>query len=103
MKKCRITVLATTFNEEIAREYGVESLGPCPFYQVGQVFEVDYEKPEGFCAEAWHAIHHYVFAMAHGAVGPFAGNYWIQRGEVTINSCNDGLRPVVFRIERIAS
>ena len=100
MKKCNITVLETTFNEKLANEYGVENLGRCPFHKVGQVFEVDYAKPEGFCDEAWKAIHHYVFALAHGATGTFFFNRWIRKEGVAINSCNDGLRPVIFKIER---
>ena len=31
MKKCKITVLKTTFDKELADEYGVEGLGACPF------------------------------------------------------------------------
>ena len=30
MKKVKITVLKTTFDEELAREYGAEGLGACP-------------------------------------------------------------------------
>jgi len=100
MKKCTITVLATTLNEELVKDYGVDNLGRCPFHEVGQVFEADYAKPEGFCDEAWHAIHHYVFALAHGATEPFFFNHWIGKEGVAINSCNDGLRPVIFKIER---
>ena len=36
MKKVKITVLKTTFDEELAREYGVFGLGPCPMMQAGQ-------------------------------------------------------------------
>jgi uncharacterized repeat protein (TIGR04076 family) len=101
MKKCRITVLETTFNEKLGKEYGVDNLGRCPFHKVGQVFEADYGKPEGFCDEAWKAIHHYVFALAHGAKGTFFSNNWIRKEGIAINSCNDGIRPVIFKVERI--
>lgn len=30
MKKVRITILDTTFNKELAGEYGAEGPGPCP-------------------------------------------------------------------------
>jgi hypothetical protein len=30
MKKCKITVLKRNFDEELAREYGVEGLTACP-------------------------------------------------------------------------
>ena len=67
MKKVKITVLKTTLDEQLAREYGAEGLTACPMLKEGQVFYADYAKPEGFCDEAWKAIYQYVFALAHGA------------------------------------
>ena len=55
MKKVKITVLKTTLDEELAREYGADGLGPCPMLRAGQVFYGDYAKPEGLCDEAWKA------------------------------------------------
>lgn len=101
MGKCRITVLETQFNERLAREYGVAGIGPCPFHKVGDVFVAGYAKPEGFCDEAWKAIQHYVFALVHGTTGTFFGDRWIRQEGVSINSCNDGLRPVIFKLERV--
>ena len=66
MKKVKITVLKTTFDEELAAEYGAPGLGPCPMLLEGQTFYADYAKPEGLCDEAWKAIYQYVFALAHG-------------------------------------
>ena len=57
MKKVRITVLKTTFDEELAREYGAEGLSACPMLREGQVFYADYAKPAGFCDEAWKAVY----------------------------------------------
>ena len=45
MKKCKITVLQTTFNKELVEEYGAENLTACPMLKVGQVFYADYAKP----------------------------------------------------------
>ena len=67
MHKVRITILKTTFDSELAREYGAAGLGPCPMMKSGQVFYADYAKPDGFCDEAWKAIYQYVFALAHGS------------------------------------
>ena len=67
MKKVRITVLKTTFDAELAREYGAPGLGPCPMMREGDVFLADYAKPAGLCDEAWKAVYQYVFALAHGA------------------------------------
>lgn len=100
MKKVRITVLKTTLDEELAKEYGSEGLGRCPAHAPGQVFLADHRKPDGFCDEAWKAIYQYVFALAHGADGSlFYYGDWIGRPGVAIVSCNDGLRPVIFKLE----
>lgn len=100
MKRCKITVLKTTFDPELAAEYGAVGLGACPMHKVGQVFYADYAKPDGFCDEAWKAIYQYVFALSHGANnGLFYYGDWIRKPGVAICSCNDGLRPVIFKIE----
>lgn len=67
MKKVKITVLKTTLDEELAKEYGAAGLTACPMLEEGQVFYADYARPDGFCDEAWKAIYQYVFALAHGA------------------------------------
>lgn len=100
MKTVKITVLKTTLDEELAREYGAEGLSACPMLQVGQVFYADFAKPDGFCDEAWKAIYQYAFALAHGAEQDlFYYGDWIRKPGVAICSCNDGLRPVIFKLE----
>ena len=100
MTKVKITILQTTFNKELAEEYGADGLGPCPMMKEGQVFYADYAKPEGFCDEAWKAIYQYVFALAHGAGnGVFYFGDWIKKPGVALCSCNDGLRPVIMKLE----
>lgn len=102
MKKVKITVLKTTLDQELAEEYGAEGLTACPMLQEGQVFFADFAKPEGLCDEAWKAIYQYVFALAHGAeAAPFYYGDWIRTPGVAICSCNDGLRPVIFKLETI--
>ena len=100
MKKVKITVLTTTLDRELAAEYGAEGLTACPMMKEGQVFYADYAKPEGLCDEAWKAIYQYVFALAHGAGDDvFYYGDWIRTPGVAICSCNDGLRPVIFKLE----
>ncbi len=100
MNKVKITVLKTTLDQELAQEYGAEGLGPCPMMREGQVFYGDYAKPQGFCDEAWKAIYQYVFALAHGGrESLFYYGDWIRQPGVAICSCNDGLRPVIFKLE----
>jgi len=100
MTKVKITILKATFDEELAKEYGVAGLTACPMLKEGQVFEADYARPDGFCDEAWKAIYQYVFALAHGAGNDvlYYGD-WIRKPGVAICSCNDGLRPVIFKLE----
>lgn len=103
MNSCKITVLKKTFDQELAAEYGAQGLTACPMLQEGQVFYADYACPDGFCAEAWKAIYQYVFALAHGSGkdgGLFYYGDWIRKPCVAICSCNDGLRPVIFKIEQ---
>ena len=104
MNKCKLTVLKTTLDEELAKEYGVPGLGKCPLMKEGQVFYADYAKPEGFCDEAWKAIYQYVFALANGANMDSGWYYddWMneEHKNMAIVSCNDGLRPVIIKVER---
>lgn len=100
MNKVKITILKTTLDEELAKEYGTPGLTACPLMKKGQVFYADYARPEGFCDEAWKAIYQYVFALAHGCGGElFYYGDWIDKPGVAICSCNDGLRPVIMKLE----
>ena len=99
MKKVRITILKTTFQQELAEEYGIDGLTVCPLMEEGQVFYADYAKPDGFCDEAWKAIYQYVFALAHGADEIWYFGDWKKKPGVAIVSCNDGLRPVIMKLE----
>ena len=100
MNKVKITILKTTFDKELADEYGAVGLTACPMMKEGQIFYADYAKPEGFCDEAWKAVYQYVFALAHGAGREtFYYGDWIRKPGVAICSCNDGLRPVIMKLE----
>ena len=102
LHKCKITILETTLNEKLAKEYGVPNLSKCPLMKEGQVFYSEYGKPDGFCDEAWKAIYQYVFALCHGADEWYYRD-WIdpKHKGVAICSCNDGLRPVIIKIEKM--
>lgn len=100
MNKVKITVLKTTLDKELAAQYGVPGLQACPMLKKGQVFYADYAKPDEFCDEAWKAMYQYVFALAHGTgTNLFYYGDWIREPGVAICSCNDGLRPVIFKLE----
>ena len=51
-----------------------------------------------FCAEAWDAISRYVYAALQGGA---IMRGWTNDEKVMIACCNDGTRPVIFKIERI--
>ena len=53
MKKCKITILKTTLQKDLAAEYGVPNLSTCPLMREGQTFYASWAKPEGFFDEAW--------------------------------------------------
>ena len=99
--KSKITVLKKEFHRELAEEYGVSGITSCPFLTVGQEIycEMHY-KPDRICDEAWKAIQHYVYALYYGANKPF-GKDWMKKAGIAIVTCNDGLRPVTFKIESV--
>lgn len=98
MKKVKITVIKKDFHQELAKEYGVEGISPCPCMNVGDVFYAGSTRPEGLCDGAWRSIHQYVFALANGSK-QFWFNDWIRKPGTAISCCNDGLRPVYFLLE----
>lgn len=103
MKRVKITVLKTTLDKELAAEYGAEGLTECRMMKVGQEFITDFGKPEGLCDEAWKAIYQYAFALSHGADNEYfyGEGHWINKPGAAICSCNDGIRPVIFKLEAI--
>ena len=51
-----------------------------------------------FCGEAWDAISRYVQTALHGGS---IMHQWTNDDRMMIACCNDGTRPVIFKIERI--
>jgi TIGR04076 family protein len=81
--------------------------GPCPCFQKGDTFllkrtpEQDdfYHLMNGkFCGEAWDAIGRYVYTALQGGS---IMHKWTNDERMMIACCNDGTRPVIFKIERI--
>ncbi len=102
MRPCRITVLKTMYNEEIAIKYRRPDIhrGSCPYLSEGQEFVVREPTvmPEDFpCGWAWNDIERMVFAlMTGGDMGR-----WMIKGNTFVTCCTDGIKPVVFLLERI--
>ena len=98
MKKLRITVMKITVYPDLIARYETPQPLPCTMHE-GDVFYADgWQKPDGFCDGAWRTIYQYVFALANG-VRSFYYNDWIRQPGVAIACCNDGLRPVFFKLE----
>jgi uncharacterized repeat protein (TIGR04076 family) len=92
------TVLKITFQKEIAEAYSQDWLGPCSVFTEGQEFLLDdpWQMPKDFCSTAWGDIFKNVQTICLGGSFPST-----QKDGVNISCCVDGVRPVIFRIERI--
>lgn len=51
IKRCKLAILKTTIQKDLAEEYGVARILICSLMNVGDVFYADYAKTEGFCDE----------------------------------------------------
>lgn len=99
--KVKITVLKRFSPSEVFEKSPVTPtthLDICELFMDGQEFIVDENgrMPEGFCSSAWHSIYCNVRTLAFGGDLP-----WYKEKGVAISCCIDGLRPVVFKLERI--
>lgn len=99
MEKVKITVIRRTIIEDLLKKYGNPDLGLCSRHREGQVFYCSdgWQKPDGLCDNAWKSMMEYVMTLAHGGKNFYGG--WIKDPNVAIISCNDGLRPVIFKVE----
>ncbi len=101
---CKISVLKTMYNADLDAEYRRDDVhhGPCPLFKEGQEFFVEYiaQRPQGFeCDWAWDDIHKILFTfMRNGDFGT-----WMKNPDNFVTCCTDGVKPVVFKIERLRS
>jgi len=102
--KCKITVIKKECYEDLQQTYLLNpKSGPCGIFEVGQEWIVDqvgfWHMMDGkFCGEAWDAISRYVYTATQG--GSIMSR-WTNDEKIMIACCNDGTRPVVFKLERI--
>ncbi|MBE2190315.1 MAG: TIGR04076 family protein [Candidatus Kapabacteria bacterium] len=101
MSKCRITVLRRMYNEDFAEQYTQSTAPKCDSFEDGQVFIVEnmVRPPEDFCAWAWIDLQRSIQTLLRG--GNFSDTGWMKKDNVLIACCSDGIRPVVFKIERM--
>ncbi len=98
--RLRITVLRRFKPGEVFEAPPIRGAptGPCELFHDGQVFYVegDGRMPEGFCGWAWNDLYKVVQTLR------FYGDFhWYEEEGVSVNCCTDGLRPVIFKIERV--
>ena len=102
--KVKITVLKKEVYRDLQEKYLANpNAGECEFFEEGQEWIVngdDYFRMlhGGFCAEAWDCISRYVYAALQG--GSIMRG-WTNDEKMMITCCNDGTRPVIFKLERI--
>ena len=106
--KCRVTVIDKKCFPELQNKYLADpKSGECPFYNVGDTFLFErYGDEDTFwregngtqCAEAWDCISRYIYTALQG--GSIMRN-WTNDEHMMIACCNDGTRPVIFKIERL--
>ncbi|MBA7667511.1 hypothetical protein ES703_75603 [subsurface metagenome] len=100
MPNVKITVLRRLDPSELFDEMPVthvRDLKACDRVEDGQEFIVKgLDMPEGFCPPAWVAIVGNVRTMMFGGNMP-----WLKEKGTTVTCCTDGLRPVIFKLERM--
>ena len=121
----KVTVLDKKCYPELQEAYCMNpKAGPCSCYNVGDefLFRRDGDKDDFWhlglrtlcqtaqtadgtaggevphCSEAWDAISRYIYA---GLQGGSIMRGWMNEENTMITCCNDGTRPVIFKLERI--
>jgi len=99
--KCKITVLRRELYEDLQAEYSANlKAGKCELFREGQEWIVDERNylinSQLICSYAWDAISKWVYAALQGGSMLRANDE-----KVAITCCNDGIRPVIFKLERI--
>lgn len=97
--KVKITVIKKFSPEEIFGHEMMREGKPIPLcsYEVGEEFIVDnhLDRPEKFCGQAWQDLYSTLMIYYNG------GDYNYPRSGVTFQPCGDGIRPVIFKIEKL--
>ena len=101
MRKCKITVLRRMYNQDFANQYTQSAAPKCESFEDGQEFIVEnmIRPPEDFCAWAWIDLQRSIQTLLRG--GNFSDSGWMKKDNELIACCSDGIRPVVFKLERL--
>ncbi len=106
--KCKLTVIDKKVFDDLQEKYLEDpKSGACPFYEVGAEYIFERYGDEytfwtqgkgAHCSEAWDCFSRYVYTALQG--GSIMRG-WTNDEHMMIACCNDGTRPVIFRIERL--
>ncbi|MBR4152683.1 MAG: TIGR04076 family protein [Selenomonadaceae bacterium] len=106
--KCKVTVVDKKVFGDLQEKYLADpKSGACPFYEVGAEYIFErYGNEDTFwrmgkgshCSEAWDCFSRYVYTALQG--GSIMRG-WTNDEHIMIACCNDGTRPVIFKIERL--
>ena len=101
MTKVKISVVKSFSKKDVFGDELPDGLkGPldvCDTHRPGQEFFFDGSGcPEGLCNWAYSDIQKEIVHIYHGG-----DNHWIEEPGVGYAACTDGMKPVLFRIERV--
>jgi len=98
MTDIKITVVAKLKPGDVFDELAAEDVDAvCEAVEMDKTYlSKDLKMPDGFCSWAWADIQRDVAHLALG--GDFR---WINKPGSMVSCCTDGLRPVVFKLERV--
>jgi uncharacterized repeat protein (TIGR04076 family) len=98
--RVKITVLKRFNPSEVFEKNPITPVSPmssCEIFKDKQEFIVEnLNMPKGFCTSAWVSIYGNVRLLGFGGNLP-----WFKEKGTAINCCIDGIRPVIFKLERI--
>lgn len=96
----KVTVIKKLSMTDIHGEAGAGAAATmepvCDLFNVGDEFVFDGTMPQKFCVGAFKDIGRWVTALRFGASFP-----WMEKEGTMVACCTDGLRPVIFRLERM--
>jgi len=102
MNEVKITVVKKVNNKDMFGDnppVGFTANPVCDRLEVGQEFIYTMGTyPEGFCSWAFADIHRDIIHLLLGGDFP-----WMKEKGTALSCCTDGVRPVVFKLERIES
>ena len=100
MANVRITVVKKIHNKDMFGDnppLGFTAVPECDRLEVGQEFiSEECSCPPGFCYWAFADIQRDIVHLLFGGSYP-----WMKEKGVALSCCTDGVRPVIFKLERI--